>query len=162
MTPITSSKGLVLQGFGRRSVLQLAAVVAIAVVGISFGRWVIPASTSSAATNPEITAQSTSAAAIITQRSFDSGRLDSILFPESAAVADTSASVVDTNAPRTMSAAAIITQRSYDSGRLDNILFPDDVAVAATKAPNTMSAAETIAMHKYESGKLDEILFGAN
>ena len=152
------------RGLGKNTTMQLAVLAAVAVIGISFGRWGVPASASDDSPAFDTRNVSVSAAAAINERKYESGRLDSILFGDDRTGSAQAASVAGSSQPHAVSPAATINERRYESGRLDNILFLEDSAASASSstAPQQTSAAEVIVLRKYESGRLYEILFGAD
>jgi hypothetical protein len=107
MTQLTGSPRVT-----RQNAIQIVAVVAIAAVGISFGRWVVPAGDSTSGSSLTAnSASTTSAAETIAERHFEQ-RGPEVL----GAVA----------APDYTSPATTIAERKFESGRLDELLFGDD------------------------------------
>lgn len=172
MTQLTGTLRL-----NRNNALYVAALVAVAAVGISFGRWVVPAGDSTGS-GDAVNSSATSPAAVIAERHFEQRGA----FPEVAVAAVVNAPVENAAHPATIiaerhfearggygeisggvavtstvdrSPASVIAERHFETrgayGELDTPARTEGV-----------SAAEAIAQRKFESGSLDAILFGDN
>lgn len=171
MTQLTGSARIT-----RQNAVQIVAAVAVAAVGISFGRWVVPAGDSTSGSS--LTANSistTSVAETIAERHFEQRGgygeaevLGAVTAPNYTSAAETIAerhfdlrggySAADpagvVSIPNDSSATETPTG-SHDPAASFTISDPAGVAVITPK-----SAAWQIAQRKVESGRLDEVLFG--
>lgn len=144
MTQLTGSRGI-----GRNTALQIAAavvgVVAVAAVGVSFGRWVVPANDSSSGTAGITNESATSAASIIAERHYElrgaTGEFDAVNVQ----------SVIVGESP-----ASAIVQRHYEQRGQ----FGELGAQAPAVTTNSESPAAQIAQRHFElhgaTGRIDE------
>lgn len=135
-----------------RTTVQAFVIVAAALVGVAFGRWIIPADSGSGNASGVSGTTETSVAAVIAQHKYDSGILEEVLFGEAAVPA--------ISVPASGVAAQAIAEHKFNSGTLSEILFGEVAVLGASSEPQTTSPAASIAQRKYDSGTLDEMLFG--
>lgn len=136
-----------------RTALQAIFFIAVALAGVAFGRWIIPADSGSGSALGASGTAETSAAAAITQHKYESGTLDEVLFGED--------EVLTITIPNAGEAAQTIAEYKFNSGSLQEILFGEPVVPDVSIQPEATSPAASITQRKYDSGTLNEILFGA-
>jgi hypothetical protein len=138
-----------------RTVAQAILIIAVALAGAAFGRWIIPAGDSSdGATASGTSTAHASVATAIAEHKFDSGTLEYVLFGE--------ALVPPIGVPNSGVAAFAIAEHKFNSGALEAVLFGDFAVLGATTGPEAVSPAATIAQRKFDSGRLEEVLFGTS
>lgn len=167
-----------------RAAAQAILIIAVALAGAAFGRWIIPAGDGSSGGSIRAgNTSSASAAETIAERHFELRGAYSGTDPAGVAVIadDSSLSVpakssydeagdfatadpagVAVITSESSVAAETIAQRKFESGRLEDVLFGDVAVLGASTGPGAISPAATIAQRKYDSGGLEEILFGTN